>query len=111
MYKAETIIINCIFQAKKALITGISERRMSFEKRNIITKSKIQMNVAISLDLNKGSISVDKKYDFYSVGNVFNQQMTANVPASMWSLASCAGLKRLFMLAIVGTRFSIFKNV
>jgi hypothetical protein len=27
--------------------------------------------------------------------------MVANGPASMWSLAKCAGLKRLFMLAIV----------
>jgi hypothetical protein len=35
-------------------------------------------------------------------------QMAYNGPASMWSLAMCAGLKRLFMLAIVMLRFYYF---
>jgi hypothetical protein len=35
-----------------------------------------------------------------------NQPMLGNGPASMWSLASCAGLKRPCMLAIVGHRFN-----
>ena len=60
MYRANTSTINCIFQAKKAFMTENSDRRMLLEKRNTIKKSTIQMNVAISLDLNKGSNSVDK---------------------------------------------------
>jgi hypothetical protein len=31
--------------------------------------------------------------------------IACNGPASMWNLALCAGLKRLFMLAIVVARF------
>jgi hypothetical protein len=41
----------------------------------------------------------------------YRTHMAANVPASMWSLASCAGLKRLFMLAIVIAFFYSFNSI
>jgi hypothetical protein len=36
--------------------------------------------------------------------------MAYNGSASMWSFGQCAGLKRLFMLAIVMACFSLFLN-
>ena len=42
---------------------------------------------------------------------LFFKEIAPNGSASMWSLASCDGLKRLFMLAIVMPRFYLFTTV